>query len=725
MQLENTRLLVEIADNTGNLMRIRDKQRQTDYAVCAQEPFRVTRANAHDRLTLTKATACRVQAEENGASVCWQLEDGSRLHGRITLLEDGAAFTSRLEAAQDSEVVLVEYPVIGGMGKWAEHMEMVHAFATGLLVHDPLDCFAPGEGIRYAPYPECFSGASMQCFAYYGKGAGGLRFTAEDGESHAKWLNLYRNGDGMEATMMYIAEDMGKGKSFAAEYPFTVRLMEGRSWFEVAEGYKAWANEQSWCSMGKVAERRHCEWLMRSTGLTTFGITASHDRTAYIRRYHQDIGSSIFHILGPDWTKQDFVGHVPGALEEWLPGNFNQQNLAAIQECGDHFAPFEFDYLVHPGEKDADALEKARQVFPPQGQTYSCDAYNFYMMCPCEEYTHKLHVERDRCLTENHHPDGMYYDISANNLLHVCLSDKHKHTKGGGTQVTKAYQRLYQETKDACGKAEGRYFPIGTEMMNEVFLPQLDFYQARAGAQPASALEMWPYKKQLNAGQAELIPLFAAVYHEYGAVRMDGWGKLVEEIGDLFYDTVAKTYLWGGLYEINDEYSPMEAMDGVETRSDEHYWPFESYGYEYAPGRARYLRQFAALRTGAGNPYLSYGRMLEEPPMPPFYEKKRYWHYNHGAQSRFSGEIELPVVRAAAWESGLKEHPGRAILLVNTSLSEVKVPVHLPGDYDAEILTDFDPEHEPERRRLEQQQDLELTLPPRKIVMIEMTPQGL
>ena len=111
--------------------------------------------------------------------------------------------------------------------------------------------------------------------------------------------------------------------------------------------------------------------------------------------------------------------------------------------------------------------------------------------------------------------------------------------------------------------------------------------------------------------------------------------------------------------------------------------------------------------------------------MPPFYEKKRYWHYNHGAQSRFSGEIELPVVRAAAWESGLKEHPGRAIILVNTSLSEVKVPVHLPGGYDAEILTDFDPEHEPERRRLGQQQDLEFTLPPRKIVMIEMTPQGL
>ena len=48
-----------------------------------------------------------------------------------------------------------------------------------------------------------------------------------------------------------------------------------------------------------------------------------------------------------------------------------------------------------------------------------------------------------------------------------------------------------------------------------------------------------------------------------------------------------------------------------------------------------------------------------------------------------------------------------------------------PIIYDAEILTDFDPEHEPERRRLGQQQDLELTLPPRKIVMIEMTPQGL
>src|SRR5699024_5484513 len=101
------------------------------------------------------------------------------------------------------------------------------------------------------------------------------------------------------------------------------------------------------------------------------------------------------------------------------------------------------------------------------------------------------------------------------------------------------------------------------EQMCETFLDRLDFYQARAWGQPCATLETWPIRQAMRTGQARMIPLFDYVYHEWGVVRMDGWGKLVEETGQLFYDTVAKTYLWGGLYEINHEYSPMEELDGV------------------------------------------------------------------------------------------------------------------------------------------------------------------
>ena len=76
------------------------------------------------------------------------------------------------------------------------------------------------------------------------------------------------------------------------------------------------------------------------------------------------------------------------------------------------------------------------------------------------------------------------------------------------------------------------------------------------------------------------------------------------EAGELFYNIAAKVYLWGGLYELNSEYSPLEALDGRENDPAEHYFKFDPLGFAYDSGRARYLEQFAFLRTGPGNKYL-------------------------------------------------------------------------------------------------------------------------
>ena len=733
MLLENACLRLEIADNTGAILRLDNRQNGKEYISARPETaLRVTQKKKESILPLNAVSFSRRRLDEEHAELCWRLEDGSVFRAEVQLDERQVAFTSSIHAAAESEIILAEYPVIGGMRSWDEQMEMVHPFATGLLVRDPLGAFGEGEGIRYAPYPESFSGASMQFYAYYGKESGGLLFMAKDPAAHMKWLNLYKHQDAMEATLMYANENIGKGKSFAAPWQFTVSVMNEGSWFAAAREYKKWAVCQPWCSMGTLDERKHCEWLLKDIGWTTFGIDAAYDRSEYIRLYHKDLGVPGFHILGPDWTEQDFVGHVPANLRDWTTLRFDKANLRAIKEVKDRFAPFEFDFLVHPKDEETKKdCEKARHIFPSTPYTYSCDAYRFNMLCPCEKYTHDLHVERDVRITDESGADAMYYDISANNLLHFCLAEDHTHPKGGGHEITEAYQRLYDETKKACAEKRGEdYFPVGTEMINEVFLPQLDFYQSRAGAQPASSLEMWPYKKQIDAGQAELIPLFAAVYHEYGAVRMDGWGKLVEETGDLFYDIVAKIYQWGGLYEINHEYSPMEAIDGKETKAEEHYWPFGEYGYEYSHGRARYLRQFAALRTGIGNPYLAYGTMEAPPETECVQEDKYYWHYNHGSGDieKFTGTIRLPAVRASAWRSGCSDHPGYAVFLTNTSIKAQRITLRLNPDICGQgtvrKYTDFDPDHAPECEILAElgnrELTLELKLPSRKPVMIEI-----
>lgn len=711
MLLKNERVLAEISENTGALVRLQDLKSGMEFinsipntagrivAQCKMAQ-RGAETEKERKLSCKKAVVTPV---ENGVTLQWDVGYDIRLHAQVTLLPDGLAFTSHADSGEQTKLMLVEYPVIGGMGDWGGKGEMIHSFATGLHVKNPLKNFKVGDGVRYAPYPECFSGASMQFYAYYARGLGGLLFTAEDSESHQKWLNLYRCGSAMEGTMMYGYEDLGYGKSFRAPYAFTVRFLEGRGWEEAAEKYKAWAVRQPWCAMGTLRERPHCEWLLKDVGLSTFGIDASQDRTNYIHHYHNDVNTKVFHILGPDWahTTQSFDRGNPGySLNGWVPTAFHPANLETIKEMGDYFAPFEFDLFGDVIETDdeatARAAEENRHVLPTRPHTYSCDGYTFYMMCPCQRHTHDLHVARDAQIVTESGANAMYYDISANNLLHICLSDRHQHPVGGGNVLTKGYSRIYQDSKDACANARGdRYFPVGAEMINEVFLPVLDFYQARAGAQPCSALEMWPYKSLIDAGTAELIPLFAYVYHEYGAVRLDGWGKLVEEVGDLFYDNVAKIYEWGGLYELNHEYSPGEAFDGVETKVEDHYWSgFDHFGYEYSYGRARYLRQFAALRTGEGNRYLAYGRMMPLPEMDIALRNKHYYHYNHGKDEIFSGDISLPAVRAAAWKSGDETAPGYALFLTNTELDAQRVDISLrqedhPGARRVRLLSGF------------------------------------
>lgn len=724
--------ILEIADTNGAILSLKDRRRDIDFIrMLPAAPFRITVAQTPDRMAeVTEIEAFELQQTETGAQLHWTVKGGIHLHGEITMLPDGVQFTSHAECAADVEMRLVEYPILGGLGAIGRTNTLAHAFATGLMVDEPLRNFKPREGIRYAPYPECFSGASMQFFTYYAQGEGGLYFAALDGESHVKWLNFYRNGDGLEATMMYGYEDLGKGKGMRADYPFEVRFLNGDGWQEAATQYKAWAVTQPWCAMGITAQRPHSKWLMEKVGLATFGVNAGYDRARYIRKYHGDVGTSVFHVLGPDWTNtpQTFRSNNPGGYDDWLPTRFNKETLDAIREVGDYFAPFEFDTMALSGKADADEVEKARHQFPKPPYTYSCDKYLFSMLCPHTDYMHQLHVRRDTQIVREAQVNAMYYDISANNLLHICMDETHGHPVGGGGQITADYKRVYADTKASCQQEAGEYFPLGTEMINEVFLPEIDFYQARAGARPCSELEMWPYKELIDTERARLIPMFAFVYHEYGAVRMDGWGKLVEELGTQFFDNVAKIYLWGGLYELNYEYSPAEALDGVETVKEEHYWDFRKAGYEYSPGRARYLRQYAALRTGAGNRFLAYGAMMKEPDITTPMRKKYYHHYNHHLV--FDGEINLPAVRCSAYRA-VDGTEDQAVFLANTELDVQRVSVTLPaGTYKpgatVTLLSAFDPAQTPVRTHqgtIPQDGALSLVIdvPPRKVVMLEIT----
>ncbi|MGG6314484.1 DUF6259 domain-containing protein [Paenibacillus macerans] len=743
IELENSRLYVGLREDNGAVVSLRDKPSGREYI----EPD----GGGGDAFWLeTEAGASGEFSgfsyelrEREGFRECllrWQTAAGPVVTGTIRLRDGADLLEFRCGVANapgGPAVMSLEYPILPDLRAITEGGEddfAVHSFATGFQVRNPQKHFRhEGLGLRYMPYPESFSGAAMQFFAYYGKDCGGLYFAALDPDGYAKWLNFYKNRNGgLEASFIHACEDIGPGKGIEVPYPMEVRLLEGRGWHEAAALYKAWAIQQPWCAKGTLAERRDrgdaelFRWLYEEAGAATFGINAGYDRTAWLRKYRERIGTPLFHILGPDWSKapQTFGRGVPGGYDDWFPTRFNPDNIACMRENGDKFAPFEFDYLFNFAGADGELAKAAAQRFPDDKK--SIDAYRFPFLCPATSFSRDLHRRRDETLQREVDVDAIYYDISANNILKVCLDESHGHPVGAGKAITDAYRRNYAETKEAMGQAVGRYVPMGTEMMNEAYLDALDFYQARAGGQPAAPLEGYPFRELLKSGDAELVPLFAYVYHEYGPVRLDGWGKLTEEIGNLFYFTVARTYLWGGLYELNYEYSPMEALDGVENESGEHYATFEPRGYAFSEERASYLSLFAALRTGAGNKYLAYGEML--PPLPLDFGRVTldWFHYNHGIGSleyNDAGSLSVDSIVHAVWK-----YRDESVGLFFANVGEEAWQVTLrPGDIPvAETITkmhchycSLDPDPRASETISADVAELKLTIPPRSVALLE------
>ncbi|CAI6083898.1 DUF6259 domain-containing protein [Cohnella sp. JJ-181] len=631
------------------------------------------------------------QGAARGVSLVWRTAGGITVRAEIELAagEETLRFRCRADNPPHGRLHSLEYPVFPDLAPitaGGERDYIAHPFATGVLVRNPMAHFsANGAGLRYMPYPECFSGASMQFFAYWGAGRGGLYFAALDGNGHPKWLNFYKNGGGLlEASFIHGCEDIGPAKGIAPPYEVQAVLLGGEGWHEAADRYREWAERQPWCAKGKLADREDEDgaWLHRDMGAATFGINAGSDRTAWLHAYHARIRTPMFHVLGPDWTRapQTFGSGVPGGMADWFPTRFNRANLDVMQQYGDKYAPFEFDYLYHFEGADGELGRAAAQRFPDNKK--SIDAYRFPFLCPAHPYAHDFHVRRDAELARTVDVDAIYYDISANNILKVCMDESHGHPVGAGRAIEEAYRRNYADTKAAMGGIAGRYVPMGTEMMNETMLGLIDFYQARAGGQPAAPLELYPLRDLIKSGDAELIPLFAYVYHDYGILRLDGWGKLAREIGDLYYYTVARTYLWGGLYELNYEYSPMESLDGAENAPEEHYYTFEPRGYAFDDARADYLGVYARLRVGAANKYWAFGRMLRPLAFEPPRLALDWFHYNHGTDSpeyNDAGTLTVDAVVHAAWRY---KEDSVGLFFANASGDPQRISARLdPADY--------------------------------------------
>jgi len=420
----------------------------------------------------------------------------------------------------------------------------------------------------------------------------------------------------------------------------------------------------------------------------------------------------------------------------WFPTRFHPANLEAIKNNGDFFAPFFFDFFSYGHDHEAYGMNIGSSTGWQHPHELIQAAFTKIWMDPTTSYWQEFHADRDRQIVVESGADGLYYDISAGAGPRWSDRGDLGHPPGYGRWLWEGYGELYTKSKQAAKAVKGAYVTQGVEMGLETLIPYIDFNQWRAGGLVQGDIELTPYIDLVKQGKVAKLPLFSYLYHEYGPVMLDGWAKLAQEFGDIFYLIAAEIALQqGGLVELNYEYSPLERFPGMEGPTYQLMYHTAVYQdeqpYDVDPQKVAFLKEVALARTEFATEYLAYGKAMKPVTfLTPIPEIELTWnHYNSIGGRRESGVFTAPSVVQQVW-SYKNEKLG--VLMVN-----------LDGDDVLEVELTLDPrkyslngqsyqiwqvtsEGSERIGTWAQGEDLRLAvhLSPRTIVLVEFRPQG-
>lgn len=515
---------------------------------------------------------------------------------------------SNMTYNSDLSVMDVEYPIVEGIKTLGDKEKDVYAapFATGFKFLNPTQNFNDVYGLgigKSSPlgYPVSMStypsgwGMTMQFGSYYSENLGGFYWMTQDQEDYIK--NFTFTGIGEEELRMSIyhhVDDLGK-TAVNFDYDIILANLVTGKWEEAASRYKTWALEQKWVTLiGRAEDRQDINRkLFEKTGLTIFG-------------FRPDVSSWVDMIPTYDAIASRIEDDI---LNIAIYQNKNYFDL--VREYNHAYSVFEFN-TISPLEMFYDnSIRNARQ----DRLAFYIHGTPFYYQCPKSEDWLDNRNKTEQGYFDTYNVDALYFDVFATAVHPIeCFDLAHSHGK-----KVNILDGFYKQLQNASDLADlNGFYSVGIEMITEKTLAYVDFYQARANGGPLGWMETDEIRGMVDNNIAIKIPMFERVYHEFGAIRTDGYLVPLDELGDAYYYIAGYTALNGGINEFNYEYFPTNKLPGAAQINFE---------------MVDYVNRLSKARTTYGKNYMIYGEMLNAPDVNTDYSTYEYSNPNYSATS--------------------------------------------------------------------------------------------
>ena len=443
----------------------------------------------------------------DGLRLSWETASGIRVKALARLSPEDSLLHWSLSVTGLAPGFSVRYPILDF--KKLKNEDFAFASWLGRVERDPRAGLTPEKPlIRFNA--ESPGALSLQLIATYDRESGrGLYLASNDSLSFTKTFTVELDSAKTRFYLTHYPALDGPSKDWDPGYEVITGPFRG-DWLTAAQLYRRWAVEQRWCRESRLKQRRIEDWVL-GTGLWVWNRGRSENVLPEALHLQKASGLPVS-VLWHWWCNCGHDDDFPCYLPPREGAEPFRNAVRSASEQGVHalvyMNSFEWGTLT-PGWEEAQPFAlKMRDGSLREYAANTFTGHTIAAMCLHNGFWTDRYVAMADTVLRAYGIGGIYMDEACTNLR--CYDPAHGHSIGGGNYWVEDFSGLASRIRSLSGRTV-----LAGEGSGEDWIPSLDLF-----------LTLGVSRERYIGGDAEPIPLFQAVYHDY-AITFGSYSSLV------------------------------------------------------------------------------------------------------------------------------------------------------------------------------------------------------